>query len=235
MRYFSLKRYWQSRLGAAVAKISLDAGLTCPNRDGTLSTEGCLYCDARGSGTGAASAGIGIRDQLLDGLQRAGQRADFFMAYFQAYTNTYAPLERLRAMWDQALEPETVIGLSIGTRPDCLPDDVLDLLASYAADHEVWLELGLQSSSNATLARINRGHGAEDFTRAVVRARQRGLKVLAHVILGLPGEGTEEVTATARFIGDPVLDGVKIHSLFVPRDTGLAAMFARWRIPLSDP
>jgi radical SAM protein (TIGR01212 family) len=227
LRYFSLKTYLDRRFGVRVAKISLDAGLTCPNRDGTLSGRGCLYCDAHGSGTGAAEIGRTIRQQMAAGLAVAGRRADRFIAYFQSYTNTYAPLEHLKSLWDQALEPETVVGLSIGTRPDCLPDDVLDLLAGYADRHEVWLELGLQSSSDDTLARINRGHSAADFARASGRAQKRGLKVVAHVILGLPGEGLKEMIATARFVSDQEVAGIKLHSLYVPRGSDLAEVYAR--------
>lgn len=149
------------------------------------------------------------------------------MAYFQSYTNTYAPPEKLERMWDQALAPDEIIGLAVGTRPDCLPDDVLDILEAYARDYEIWLELGLQSASDRTLALINRGHTAGDFSRAVARARGRGLKILAHVILGLPGEGKKEVAATAKFLANLEISGVKIHSLFVPRSTELEVMYQR--------
>jgi len=210
-----------------VAKVSLDAGLTCPNRDGTLSRRGCLFCDADGSGTGAARRGISLKEQIETGLTKSRRRADKFIAYFQAFTNTYAPAAELKRMWDLALSYEPVIGLAVGTRPDCLPDDVLDLLAGYAETREVWLELGLQSASDATLALINRGHTVDDFARGAALAKARGLKVLAHVILGLPGEGEAETLATARLVTALNLDGVKVHSPYVAKGTGLARMYRR--------
>lgn len=210
-----------------MARVALDAGLTCPNRDGTLSSLGCIFCDPEGSGTGAARCGLSIAEQLQRGMAWSARRADRFIAYFQSYTNTYAPAERLQSLWDEALRPETVVGLAVGTRPDCLPDEVLDILTGYARRVEVWLELGLQSASDRTLARINRGHTAADFAEAASRAKARGLKVLAHVIIGLPGEGEPEVLHTARFMTDLGLDGVKIHSLFVSRGTGMADLLAR--------
>lgn len=226
-RYFSLNKYFQQKLGFKVAKISLDAGLTCPNRDGTLSLGGCIFCDGKGSGSGAGQAGLSLVEQLETGLDRMKGRADKFMAYFQSYTNTYAPPEKLKRMWGQALAPDEIIGLAVGTRPDCLPDDVLDILEAYARDYEIWLELGLQSASDRTLALINRGHTADDFSRAVARARGRGIKILAHVILGLPGEGKKEVAATAKFLANLEISGVKIHSLYVPGSTELEVMYQR--------
>jgi len=210
-----------------VAKISLDAGLTCPNRDGTLSRCGCIYCDEKGSGSGANEAGSSLAEQLETGLSRMTGRAPKFMAYFQSFTNTYAPLAELKRIWDLALSPDEIMGLAIGTRPDCLWDDVLDALEQYARDHEIWLELGLQSAVDQTLTLINRGHTAGDFAQAVGRARGRGIKILAHVILGLPGEGERETETTARFIANLGIDGVKIHSLYIPKGTQLAAMYER--------
>jgi hypothetical protein len=170
---------------------------------------------------------LSLADQVRRSLARDKGGVRRFIAYFQSYTNTYAPLEQLKANWDQALEHSRVVGLSVGTRPDCLPDEVLDLLAGYLPQKEVWLELGLQSAADRTLTLINRGHTAADFAEAALRARARGLKVLAHVIIGLPGEGRPEVLSTARFLGDLNLDGVKIHSLYVTAGTGLAGMLAR--------
>ena len=225
MRYLSLKQYLLRRFGRPVAKIALDAGLTCPNRDGSISGKGCLFCDARGSGTGLG-ASLSLSDQIATGKARSRNRADRFICYFQSYTNTYAPLDDLRAMWDLAVSEPDTVGLAVGTRPDCLPDDVLDVLAGYQ-NHEVWLELGLQSSNDETLRRINRGHSAGVFADACVRARNRGLKVVGHVILGLPGEGMRQYLDTARFLTDVGVDGVKIHSLYVSRDADLAEMYQR--------
>ena len=224
LRYYSLKNYLTARFGQPVAKLSLDAGLTCPNRDGTLSSQGCLFCDPEGSGTGAFARGVGLEEQIRREMGRAGRRADRFISYFQAFTNTYAPPDHLKSIWDLALSPDRVVGLAVGTRPDCLDDEVLDLLAVYAGCYEVWLELGLQSASDATLERLNRGHTVSDFTSAAQRAAERNLKVVGHVIIGLPGEDEADVMETARYIGELGLFGVKIHSLYVSRGTGLARL-----------
>lgn len=225
--YRDLRTYLTARFGRRVQKIALDAGFTCPNRDGTVGVGGCLYCNARGSGTGAFSRGQSLTAQLqaaaLGLTRRYGPCA--FIAYFQGFTNTYAPVDRLRALYDEALAFPGVVGISIGTRPDCVPDEVLGLLAGYARRHLVWLELGLQSAQDATLRRLNRGHDVACFVDAVRRAAALGLEVVAHVILGLPGEGREEMLATARFLGGQPLQGVKLHLLYVVAGSGLARLF----------
>ena len=215
--YRDLNSYLKGRFGERVQKITLDAGLTCPNRDGRVGAGGCLYCNARGSGTGAWGRGQSIPAQMEAGIARLSRRygAARFIAYFQSFSNTYAPLARLRELYEAALASPQVVGLSIGTRPDCLGDDVLDLLAGYARDRLVWLELGLQSAHDATLARLNRGHDAACFSEAAARAAARGLAVVAHVILGLPGEGPREMAATARYLARLPVHGVKIHLLYV--------------------
>lgn len=225
--YLDLNSYLRRRCGERVQKITLDAGLTCPNRDGRVGLGGCLYCNARGSGTGAWGRGLGITEQLKEGLTRLKRRygARKFIAYFQSFSNTYAPLERLTRLYQEALAFPEVVGLSIGTRPDCLADEVLDLLAGYAQDRLVWLELGLQSAHDATLKRLNRGHDVACFTEAVGRAAARGLEVVAHIILGLPGEGPEEVAGSAAYLAGLPLQGVKIHLLYVIRGSGLAVLY----------
>jgi radical SAM protein (TIGR01212 family) len=224
--YRDLNSYLKRRFGERVQKITLDAGLTCPNRDGRVGTGGCLYCNARGSGTGAWGRGQTITTQMEMGIARIAQRygAKKFIAYFQSFSNTYAPIARLRELYDAALSFPQVVALSISTRPDCLPDDVLDLLADYAQDRLVWLELGLQSAHDATLLRINRGHDVACFTAATTRAADRGVEVVAHVILGLPNEGPREMAATATYLGTLPLHGVKIHLLYVIKDSGLACL-----------
>jgi radical SAM protein (TIGR01212 family) len=216
--YRDLNSYLKGRFGERVQKITLDAGLTCPNRDGRVSTGGCLYCNARGSGTGAWGRGQSIPAQVETGIARLSRRygAARFIAYFQSFSNTYAPLTTLRELYEAALAPPQVVGLSVGTRPDCLDDDVLDLLAGYARDRLVWLEIGLQSAHDATLARLN---------RAALRAESRGLAVVAHVILGLPGEGPREMAATAEFLARLPVQGVKIHLLYVVKGSGLARLY----------
>lgn len=226
-RYNDYNTYLRNVCGCRVQKISVDAGLTCPNRDGTLSTAGCIYCNARGSGTGAHAGGLSITEQLLAGKTALSRRykAKKFIAYFQSFSNTYAPISKLRRLYDEALAVDDVVGLSIGTRPDCVAEPVLDLLAGYAADHLVWIEYGLQSAHDTTLALINRGHDVACFQNAVNSTHARGLKVCAHVILGLPQENRAQMLATARFLADLPVAGVKLHLLYVVRGTPLDRLY----------
>ncbi len=226
--YLDLNTHLRERFGQRVQKITLDAGLTCPNRDGRAGVGGCLYCNLRGSGTAAWDKGWSITRQLEEGIARLSRRygAEKFIAYFQSFSNTYAPLEKLRALYQEALAFPQVVGLSVGTRPDCLADEVLDLLADINRDRLVWLELGLQSAHDATLALLNRGHDVACFTDAVARAAARGLEVVPHVILGLPGEGPVEMAATAAYLAGLPIQGVKIHLLYVIRGSGLANLYA---------
>lgn len=223
-RYSSyLKKIFDCR----VQKISLDAGLTCPNRDGTKGVGGCLYCDSRGSGTGAYSKTPSITQQILQGKSFLKDRygAGKFIAYFQSFSNTYAPLEVLESLYREALSIEDVVGLSVGTRPDCVNPEVLDLLAGYQASHLVWIEYGLQSFHPKTLALINRGHTVEDFIRAVKETRKRKLNICVHVILGLPGEGLEEILFTADRLAELDIQGLKIHSLYINQGTLLETWY----------
>ncbi len=225
--YRDLNSYLREKFGQRVQKITLDAGLSCPNRDGRVGVGGCLYCNPRGSGTGAFARGWSISRQMQEGLDRLGRRyaARKFIAYFQSFSNTYAPIAQLRALYQEALAFPEVVGLSIGTRPDCLNSEVLELLAGYTGRYLVWLELGLQSAHDATLRLINRGHDVFCFAAAVRQAVGYGLPVVAHVILGLPGEGPMEMAATARFLANLPLHGVKIHLLYVIRGSGLARLY----------
>ncbi len=225
--YLDLNSHLRRRFGQRVQKIALDAGFTCPNRDGRVSKGGCLYCNARGSGTGAWAQGLNLTAQLRQGMARLKDRyqTDRFIAYFQSFSNTYAPVARLQALYDEVLGFPEVVGLSVGTRPDCLEEGVLELLAGYARERLLWLELGLQSAHDRTLAALNRGHDVACFTRGVERAAALGLEVVAHVILGLPGEGPGEMAATADYLARLPLQGVKIHLLYVVRGSGLARLY----------
>ena len=227
-RYYSLNAYLRSRFGCRVQKITIDAGLTCPNRDGTITTGGCIYCNARGSGSGAHARGLSIGAQVRQGAvwMRKRYKARKFMAYFQSFSNTYAPLEQLARMYQEALDQEDVVGLFIGTRPDCVDDAVLDLLQSLSKRTLVWMEYGLQSASDSTLKRINRGHNFKAFADAVSRTRARGIAVCAHIILGLPGEDRPTILNTAQALADLGVDGVKLHLLYVVANTALARMHA---------
>jgi len=221
--YYDFNTYLRETFGCRVQKITIDAGLTCPNRDGSISYGGCIYCNERGSGTGAIAHTPGVKEQLERGkASLAGRyKARKFLAYFQSFSNTYGPLPRLRALYEEALEVEDIVGLSIGTRPDCVPDDVLDTLQELSNDRSIWIEYGLQSAHDATLDRINRGHTVGAFSDAVSRTRLRRLPICAHVILGLPGENRNDMLNTARFLASHDIQAVKIHLLYVVRGTVL--------------
>jgi len=232
--YRTYQSYLTDLFGCRVQKISLDAGMTCPNRDGTKGRGGCVYCDARGSGTGAYVRLPAIRDQLLQGKQFLGQRygAKRFIAYFQSFSNTYGPLEKLKALYLEALSVEDVVGLSIGTRPDCISSEILDFLAELQGSTLVWVEYGLQSFQPQTLQLIKRGHRVEDFSRAVAETRKRNLNICVHVILGLPGEGLEECLLTAKRLGELDIQGLKLHSLYVNRGTLLETWYRGGKVQL---
>ena len=227
-RYSDYNSYLRGIFGQRVQKIPLDAGLGCPNRDGTISHEGCIFCDSRGSGTGAfINKGLDLDRQIEDAKIRITRRygAKKFIAYFQSFTNTYAPPERLKTLYDRALRHEGMVGLSVGTRPDCIDDGKLDLLSSYKERFLVWIEYGLQSAHDVTLERINRGHTVSCFEKSVRKTEEYGLNVCAHVILGLPGENREMMLQTARFLSGTSIKGIKIHVLYVVKGTPLAHMF----------
>jgi uncharacterized protein len=232
-RYRDYNTYLREIFGERVQKISLDAGMTCPNRDGKISFGGCIFCDGKGSGTGAMSErGATLEEQILSGARMAQTRygARKFIAYFQSFTNTYAPPERLRLIYGTALSHPSVVGLSVGTRPDCVDTEVIEILSSYREDYLVWIEYGLQSAHDETLRRIQRGHDVAAFEKAVRMAARHGLNVCAHVILGLPGEDRAMMHATARYLGDLPLQGVKIHLLYVVRGTPLADLYERGEV-----
>ncbi len=229
--YNKFSQHLRQTFGQRVQKLPLNAGFSCPNRDGVLSSLGCIYCGA----CGAASPLLDNLPTLKKQFERARQALTKkygnckFIAYFQAFTNTYAPVEELKKLYDEALswDRDNIVGLAIGTRPDCVSDEVLDLLADYAKRYYFWLELGLQSSHDRTLELINRGHAVAQFANAVKRAKQRNLRICTHIILGLPGETTEEMLATASFLNHQQVDAVKLHGLYVLKDTPLAAMYGR--------
>lgn len=226
-RYNDLNSYLRGLFGCRVQKITVDAGLSCPNRDGAIATGGCIYCNSQGSGTGAHGRGLSIAAQLEAGKAAMARRyrAEKFIAYFQSFSNTYAPVERLRALYEEALGVEGVVGLFIGTRPDCVPEPVLDLLQEMARRSLVWVEYGLQSARDATLALIHRGHDAACFLRALEATHRRGIQVCAHVILGLPGESGADARFTADTLAAAGVDGVKLHNLYVVKGTRLDTLF----------
>jgi len=226
--YTQLNSFLRERYGCRVQKITIDAGLTCPNRDGTISTGGCIYCNSRGSGTGLANQ-MSIKDQLELGKKRLYRRykAKKFLAYFQAHTNTYASLQQLKSLYDEALSLPEIVGLCIGTRPDCVSDDILDLLKSYNKNNLIWMEYGLQSIHNETLRRINRGHNSKAFLDAISATKKRGLLTCAHLILGLPDETRNHIIQTANIVAGLDLDAVKIHLLYVIKNTTMETMYRK--------
>ncbi len=230
-RYTDYNSHLRKIFGERVQKIAVDAGLTCPNRDGTLSGEGCIYCNAKGSGTGAFAMGMGIRQQIEAGKipMMKKYKAKKFLAYFQSYSNTYTGVDHMRHMFDAALSCEGVVGMAIGTRPDCIDKEKLDLIASYTKKYLVWLEYGLQSVHDVTLKQINRGHRFQDFLDAVALTRERGIQICVHVILGLPGETREMMLETARYLARAGINGIKIHLLYVIKGTPLDTLFLAGR------
>jgi len=229
--YNDLSTYFKSIFGCRVQKISIDAGLSCPNRNGTISTGGCIYCNAIGSGTGAHAKGISITGQLLKGKKALAKRykAKKFIAYFQSFSNTYAPVDKLKSFYEEALAVDDVVGLSIGTRPDCINESILNLLESYTKNYLIWIEYGLQSVHDRTLAFINRGHDFKSFQEAVKATQNRGIKICVHVIIGLPYEKKDQMLETAKVISDMGIDGIKIHFLYVIKGTRLEDLYRHGR------
>ncbi|NJB68177.1 hypothetical protein GGQ74_001850 [Desulfobaculum xiamenense] len=225
-RYHGLSAHLHRRFGTRIRKIPLDAGFTCPNRDGTLSRRGCAFCNGQGSGTGLHADGMDIEGQWNRWRAQLGAKhhTDRFIAYLQSFSNTYGPIERLERVLSRITSLPGAVGLCIGTRPDCLDDDKLDLLAALPLP-EVWLDLGLQSSNDDTLRRINRGHDSAAFARATHAAADRGLAVCAHIIMGLPGEGPHDFLRSARFVNALPVRGVKLHNLYVCTGTPMERMF----------
>ena len=230
--YYPFSDYLKTRFGCKVHKVSLHAGFTCPNRNGTVGVGGCTYCVNESFSPQAGKPQTPIAKQMAAGSAYMSRRygAKKFIAYFQAFTNTYASPEILRARYDEAVSFPDVVGLSIGTRPDCAPNEVLDLIQSYTDRLAVWVEYGLQSAMDRTLDRINRGHDVAAFCDAVERTKGRGIRICAHVILGLPGENRDEMMETARVLADLGIDAVKLHHLYVSRGTAMEDEYRRGEV-----
>lgn len=244
-RYFSLSAYTRQRYGKRVQKIPLDGGFSCPNRDGTLSRKGCVFCNPHGSGSGFADKGMTFAEQwtFWHDIHTKNHNLELFTAYLQSYSNTHGPIEKLRAALDALHGLPGLETLSLGTRPDCLDEAKLDLLVEQKEAlglSAVSLELGLQTANDETLAHINRGHTAEDFARAARAANERGLEVVAHAMAGLPTkygkEGEEELLETVDFINLLPVSGVKFHNLYVCRGTTLARLYEEGKyLPMELP
>lgn len=232
-RFYTLNRHYRERFGEKIYKLSLDGGFTCPNRDGTLGTRGCIFCSEGGSGDFAANRCLSIRDQLEEAKQIFSGKTtgNKYIAYFQAFTNTYAPVSYLKKIYEEAMEPDDIVGISIGTRPDCLPDDVIQLLAKLNKRKPIYLELGLQTIHDTTAEFIRRGYPLSVFEDAVIRGKNAGLNVVCHVILGLPGETNEMIFETISYLNRLPIDGIKLSLLHILRNTDLADLYESTPFP----
>ncbi len=230
-RYNQFSAHLKNKFGAKVYKITIDAGFSCPNRDGTISNGGCIFCDDGGSFSQAHSNLLSIEEQVNVGAETLKNRfkAQKFMSYFQAFSNTYKPVGELEKIYNSALKHPDVIGISIGTRPDCIDDEKIKLISSYKDDYYTWVEYGLQSIHDKTLKKINRGHDFDCFLRAYEKTKQAGLNVCAHVIFGL-WESHDEIMQTAQRLATLGIDGVKIHMLCALEGTKLANMYKNGEI-----
>lgn len=244
--FLSLNEYCKQTFGHKVYRLSLNGGMTCPNRDGSLSIGGCTFCSEGGSGDFAACYDVSIAAQIADAKTRIQQKTDckHFIAYFQAYTNTYAPIDHLRRIYTEALNEPDVVALSIGTRCDCLDKDVLDLLeklsvcewpiASGKTQKPIWIELGLQTIHNSTHARLNTHTTVEQFNTAVANLHTRNIPIIAHVILGLPGETKEMMLETVSYVASLPISGIKLQLLHILKGTHLASEYEAQPFPLFE-
>lgn len=232
-RYKRFSKFLKEKYGCRVYKIGINAGFSCPNRDGTISEGGCIFCNNEAFGRAEEP----VKEQIEKGIKFTSKRygAKKHIIYFQSYTNTYASPRKLEMLYGVIKDYDSVVGLSIGTRPDCIDDEKLDVIEKFCGDYDLWMEYGLQSTNNKTLDFINRGHSYSDFLDAVELTRKRrDIKISPHVIIGLPGEDAEDFKNTAREMGRLKVDGIKIHPLHVIRDTPLAKLYESGRFtPMS--
>ncbi len=223
MYYYSLNQYLKDKFGCKVYKIALNGGFSCPNRDGLIDTRGCIFCSKGGSGEYAGNAEDSIRDQIEKGKRLVESKTGNgkYIAYFQAYTGTYASVERLRSLYSQAIKHPDIVALSIATRPDCLPKEVLDLLVEMNKIKPVWIELGLQTIHEKTAEYIRRGYPLSVYDKAVTELRSRGIEVITHVILGLPGENRKDMLDTVDYVCRNGVNGIKLQLLHILKGTDL--------------
>lgn len=223
MKYTTLNNYLKERFGEKVYKIALNGGFTCPNRDGTIDTRGCIFCSKGGSGDFAESPDLTITEQIENGKKRLEKKIKNgkYIAYFQAFTNTYAPVERLRAIYEEAINHPDIVALSIGTRPDCLGDDILALLDELNKIKPIFVELGLQTINEQTAKYIRRGYTLEVYDKAVADLHKIGINVVTHIILGLPNESKEDMLKSVKYVCT-VTDGIKLQLLHILKGTDLA-------------
>ena len=223
-RYNHLNKYLKEKFGERTLKICIDSGFTCPNRDGTVGTGGCIFCSEKGSGEHIKYNHI--QTQIKEHLNSyRGERANKFIAYFQNFTNTYDTIENLKARYDAALCDNKIVALAIATRPDCINEDICKLIASYKEKVDVWVELGLQTSNNETGKIINRGYNSSQFTAAVQLLNKYNIEIVTHIMVGLPNETFEDIKNTIKFLNNHNIQGLKIHSCYIVDNTVLAKMY----------
>lgn len=234
-RYLSFNEHLKKVFNTRVHKIPVNAGFYCPNKDGTFSSKGCIFCDEYGSGP-IYNKNISITEQILQGIEIKKKRfgAEKFIVYFQAHTNTYTSREILAKYIDEALKIKDVAGISIGTRPDCLPDEMFNLIDETSKKTYLWLELGLQSIHLKSLKFLNRNHTFSDFLNSFLEAKRRNIRVCVHVILGIPGEDKEEMLETAKVLNLLKIDGIKIHPLHVLKNTELEKLYLKNKVKLLE-
>lgn len=232
--YYSLDYYLKETFGEKIYRIALNGGMTCPNRDGTLDSRGCIFCSAGGSGDFASPASLSITEQIAYGREKLMSKfpCKHFIAYFQAYTNTYAPVSYLREIFTEAIQHPDIVALSIATRPDCLNRETLDLLSELNQRKPVWVELGLQTIHQETAAFIRRGYDYDCFTQAVTQLRERDIQVITHLILGLPGESPSMILESVRTVAALPINGIKLQLLHVLKHTDLAAYYEEVGFPV---
>lgn len=217
MKYYSLNNYLKDTFGEKVYKVSLNAGFTCPNRDGTIDTRGCIFCSKGGSGDFAESAKLSITEQIELGKQRVSKKikSGKYIAYFQAFTNTYAPVDILREKYYEAINHPDIVAISIATRPDCLGDDIIALLDEINQIKPVFVELGLQTIHHKTAQYIRRGYELNVYDDAVIRLKKIGINVVVHIILGLPNETKTDMLESVKYVCDSGIDGIKLQLLHI--------------------
>ncbi|MEG1294724.1 MAG: TIGR01212 family radical SAM protein [Clostridium sp.] len=234
--YYALDYYLKQTFGEKIYKLALDGGMNCPNRDGTLGFGGCIFCSHGGSGDFAEPMRTSVTDQIERAKERVSHKIKQgrYIAYFQSYTNTYAPVSYLEPLFSEAISHPDIVALSIGTRPDCLPPDVIELLSKLNKQKPVWIELGLQTIHETTAKNICRGYELPCFEDALIRLKKAGIDVIVHVILGLPGESREDMLDTIRYLSrlNPPIDGIKLQLLHILKDTKLAALYEAAGFPI---
>lgn len=228
MKQRTVNQYLKEKYGQKIYKIAIDGGFTCPNRDGWLDTRGCIFCSAGGSGDFAEDRSLSVTEQIERGKRRVESKmpadqtgGNKYIAYFQAFTNTYAPVEHLKSLYMEAVRHPDIVAISIGTRPDCLPEDVLNLLGEINKIKPVWVELGLQTIHEKTADYIRRGYPLSVYDKAVEELKRRDIEIITHVILGLPGESREDMLESVRYVGDSGVQGIKLQLLHVLKGTDL--------------